>query len=212
MPAERPLGRLTLARPFLGVPKARLIASLDARGTTWAEDPSNHDRRFRRVVARDALDHLAALGLDAARLAATAARMARAAAALDAIADRLIAEATGDGRAVALSAAALAGAPDEIRLRVLARLLRQVGVGDYPPRLERLERLDATLAAAAAAGLPLKRTLHGVIVQHREGVVRFTPEAGRSARGQVSAPKSAGGAGFAGREAAPGPGLPGVES
>ncbi|HLU65659.1 MAG TPA: tRNA lysidine(34) synthetase TilS, partial [Kofleriaceae bacterium] len=41
MPAVRELAGLRLLRPLLGVPKARLVATLEAAGQAWLEDPSN---------------------------------------------------------------------------------------------------------------------------------------------------------------------------
>ena len=38
-----------LLRPLLAVPRARLTATLQARGIGWIDDPSNEDRRFERV-------------------------------------------------------------------------------------------------------------------------------------------------------------------
>ena len=41
-----------LLRPLLGVPRARLEASLRARGLAWIDDPSNRDRAHGRVRIR----------------------------------------------------------------------------------------------------------------------------------------------------------------
>ena len=43
---------LRLLRPLLGVPKARLLATLEAAGQPWLEDPSNRDPRFARTGLR----------------------------------------------------------------------------------------------------------------------------------------------------------------
>ena len=42
-------GAAQIARPLLGIPKARLIATLRTRQLPFVEDPSNADRRFERV-------------------------------------------------------------------------------------------------------------------------------------------------------------------
>lgn len=180
MPAERPLAAgLTLVRPFLDIPKARLVATLSAAGVGFVEDPSNADPRFRRVAWRRAMADLAALGLDRDRLAETAARMARAAAAVDAVVDRLFAAAASLHAAgfARIDAARLAAEPDEMRLRALARLLRHAGAAAHPPRAERLERLARDLAAGAG---PDRRTLAGVTVERRGADLWFLREAGRA--------------------------------
>ncbi|WP_111423731.1 tRNA lysidine(34) synthetase TilS, partial [Rhodoplanes roseus] len=81
-----------LVRPFLDVPKARLIATLEAAGVPYADDPSNRDPRFTRSRLRRLLPSLAEEGLSAARLVQLAGRMRRADAALEAAVDRLAAD------------------------------------------------------------------------------------------------------------------------
>jgi tRNA(Ile)-lysidine synthase len=52
MAAVLELTDLRLLRPLLGIPKARLKATLIAAGQSWIEDPSNHDPRFSRAGLR----------------------------------------------------------------------------------------------------------------------------------------------------------------
>lgn len=52
MPASRPLGRGSLVRPLLEVPRAELLAYAEAHGLGWVEDPSNADERFSRNFLR----------------------------------------------------------------------------------------------------------------------------------------------------------------
>src|SRR5581483_8037314 len=79
---------LLLVRPFLDIPKSRLIATLEAAEIPFADDPSNRDPRFTRARLRGLMPRLAAEGLDAARLALLARRLSRAEAALCAAAAR----------------------------------------------------------------------------------------------------------------------------
>ncbi len=147
MPESAEWPGLTIVRPFLDVPKARLVATLKALGQDWIEDPSNADPRFARARLRALMPALAAEGMTAGRLAGTAKRLRRARAALEETAARLhracvVADEAGFCR---IDRRALAAAPEEIGLRVLARLLMGIGGSDYPPRIERLERLHARL-------------------------------------------------------------------
>lgn len=153
------LGDTVLLRPLLDLPRARLRATLAARGQDWVEDPSNRDPHYARTRMREAAASLAAAGLGPDRLAATAARMARARQALDAATDDLLAVAAGchpAGYAEIVTAAARA-APEEIGLRALRDLLRWVGGDPYPPRLARLE----AAFTAWMAGEAVDRTLAG---------------------------------------------------
>ena len=156
--AER--AELRLLRPLLGVPREQLKATLAKAAAGWVEDPSNRDPRHARVRLRALMPALAAEGMTAPRLAATAARLGRARQALEAeVAHLLGASATVDPAGhVLLAAAPLAAAEAEVGLRALARVLQSVGGSAHPPRLERLERLYREIAAA---GLPAPRTLGG---------------------------------------------------
>lgn len=152
MAAVTETSSLRLVRPLLGVPRARLRAFLDRHGVDWIEDPANRDRSHARVRMRDMLPGLAAEGLDAARLARTARNMARARAALETGTAELLARACSilpEGYC-RLDARALAAAPAEVSLRALARVVTCIGGRQYPPRLERLERLHRTVTGDAA--------------------------------------------------------------
>lgn len=156
---------VTLARPLLGVPKARLIATCRAAGLAFYEDPANTDPRFARARLRRIMPLLAAEGFDGAALVRLAGRVARAE---DALRDGAEAAslacrcAPGEAGAVRLDAARLLAAPREIVIRVLGRAVTDAG--GAPRRLDRLERLAERIADAAAARLGLRATLGGVLV------------------------------------------------
>lgn len=143
-------GPMRLLRPLLGIAKARLRATLQAASQQWLEDPSNHNTAFERVRIRQSLPDYAAAGMTAQVLAQTASRMARTRLALEAGASKLLAaccsmEAAGY---VKIDGPALFSAPDEISLRALGRMLLCVGGRQYPPRLEKLERLHEKMKTA----------------------------------------------------------------
>ena len=66
-------GTFFLVRPLLHIPKARLVATLEAAGVAYSEDPSNRDPRFTRARLRTFMPALAKEGLDARGLARLAA-------------------------------------------------------------------------------------------------------------------------------------------
>ncbi len=156
------LAELCLLRPLLGIPHARLVATLQAAGQSWIEDPSNTNDAYHRVRLRRMMPTLAKDGMDGRRLAATARRLARTRQALERVTGELMVRAiTLDWRGFAwLRMAELEKAPEDILLRLLARLCRTVGGTVYPPRLERLERL----AAEIRAGLAGRRTFAGCLL------------------------------------------------
>jgi tRNA(Ile)-lysidine synthase len=164
-------------RPLLGVGPDRLVATLEARHQPWIRDPSNLDRAFARVRLRQSLGLLGEEGLTVERLAATAERLGRARAALEAEVAVLLARAAslhplGFAR---LDVGRIAAAPAEIGLRTLAAVLATVGGAEYPPRLERLERLYHRLRAGSLGG---GQTLGGCRILSRRGAVVVCREPG----------------------------------
>jgi tRNA(Ile)-lysidine synthase len=167
--AERASCRIL--RPLLRIAPARLAATLRAERQTWIEDPSNQNRAFARARLRQSLPLLAEEGLTVDRLAATAERLGRARAALEVEVAALLARAVtlfpqGFAR---LDLRSIAAAPAEIGLRALAAVVTTVGGAEYPPRLERLERLYHVLTSGS---LGSGRTLGGCrVLPRREGVL-----------------------------------------
>lgn len=164
-----------LLRPLLDLPRERLHATVARSGLVPVSDPSNENERFDRVKARKIAEHLAPLGLDAARLARMAGHMARAREALEgAVADLLAAHATLSPYGhMEMDADAFTGARAEIGLRALATAIRIAGGADYAPRLNALEAVHAALLAGELGG---GRTLAGVKIAAKGGRILFTRE------------------------------------
>jgi tRNA(Ile)-lysidine synthase len=76
MAACRNEGEINIVRPLLAIPKARLIATLEARGQAWIDDPGNANRRFDRVRLRQQMAALADAGVTPVLLAGAAVRLA----------------------------------------------------------------------------------------------------------------------------------------
>lgn len=157
-------------RPLLPLSRRRLRATLEAAGQGWIEDPSNRDRGYARVRLRQDMALLAAEGLAIDRLSATAARLARARLALETAVAALLGQAVILDRAgyARIEAERLVAAPEEIGLRALAAVIATVGGAEFPPRLERLERLYRLLPTGLEGG----RTLGGCrILPRRAGLL-----------------------------------------
>jgi tRNA(Ile)-lysidine synthase len=161
-----PSTRVALVRPLLDVPKARLIATLQEAGITYADDPSNMDPRFARSRLRRLMPALAEEGLTPERLVRLARRARRSEAAHEAVVD-WAARRLGLGaetRRLALSSADWSEFPAEIALRLLGRAIGEIGT-EGPVEFGKLEALSEALAAALAAGAPrFRRTLAGAMV------------------------------------------------
>jgi len=169
MSAVRETAGLRLLRPLLGVPRARLRATLTARGREWIDDPSNDDIRFARARLRRTPGLLAAG--DPAVLGAARVASERAAAALLAGAARL----HPAGFATVDPHALLAGGP-EVGRHALAALVATLGGREHFPRSVRVAR-----AWAALAGGPLRAgiTLGGCRILPRAGGLLVCRETGR---------------------------------
>lgn len=192
MAAVREVGACRLVRPLLGVPRARIEATLVERGETWLDDPSNRSDRFARVRLRHAAAALGREGLTSDRLADTARRCGHARAALDLAGADLLGEAAEvhpEGF-VLLDPAPLRAAPTEVALRALAGGLRVVGAAPLPVRRERLERLHGALGevmgpeGGRGSGRGRGRTLGGCLVAPWRGRILLAREA-EAATGRV---------------------------
>ena len=184
-----------LVRPFLEVPKSRLVATLRAANIACADDPSNRDPRFTRARLRGLMPALAGEGLDARRLALLARRIRRAEAAIEltvgAAASALAPEPWPPPGPQAIAAERFAGLPAEVALRLLGRAIMRVG-DEGPVQLGKLESLVESLAAALAQPARFRRTLAGAVVTvSRERLTVERAPARRHRRDTVSPRRSA---------------------
>lgn len=178
MASARPLaedGSVRLLRPLLDLPRERLLATVRRSGLEPVEDPSNENEAFDRVKARKLLSALSSLGLDAGRLARTAALMAQAREALEAETAALLAvhARLSPLGYVEMDEQAFQAAPRDIGLRLLAAVIRTIGGHGYAPRLEALEGVYAALREGT---LGRGRTLAGVKLAMTGGQLLATRE------------------------------------
>lgn len=171
---------LKIFRPFLEISRSRLAETVAVAGLIPVQDPMNTDPRFARARIRRIMPLIAADGVDPGGLAATARRLADAAEAIDAAAtDLIVAAVELDAMAVAaIDPAAFFGAPREVRMRALLRLLLALGGDHYPPRFERLAALANAMADRDGSG-GFKRTLAGAVIEWRGGRFLVYREVGR---------------------------------
>ncbi|WP_454643475.1 tRNA lysidine(34) synthetase TilS [Bradyrhizobium liaoningense] len=189
---------IVLARPLLDVPKSQLIATLRRAKVGFAEDPTNRDTAFTRPRLRALLPLLAAEGGDARNLARLAARLARANAAVEVLADgaerflRLRDSGVAPQAGVrSFEASAFAALPEEVRLRLLLRAINALG-HEGPAELGKVEALMSALDQAVAASLRaratgrpvLKQTLAGALISLAGGRIHIAPAPARRRTGR----------------------------
>jgi tRNA(Ile)-lysidine synthase len=157
-------GTIVLLRPLLRIPKARLIATLEAHRVGYSEDPSNHDPRFTRPRLRTLMPVLAREGLDARGLARLAVRMRRAESTIEfAVGAARAALAPGrwpDRGPVSFETARFATLPAEVAMRLLGRAIAHTG-DEGPVELGKLEALYDSLRRSHSR---LRRTLAGALI------------------------------------------------
>src|SRR6266516_2983566 len=137
------LDGMTLIRPLLDIPKARLLSTLKAANIAFIEDPSNQDPRFARTRLR--------------QLAQAIARATEQALA------HLCRKGSTEPREMVMDGREFAELPAEIALRVLGRAIGQIGRGG-PVELGKLERLLAAVLRSGATRSRVRRTLAGAMV------------------------------------------------
>ena len=141
-------GTLTLLRPLLDFPAARLQATCRARGQEWCEDPSNQSQKYARPRLRKMQEMLKNEGFSAQSLSLTIKRLQGAAAFIQAETTKLLAAAYTiypPDRAE-LNLSKWSAAHSELQQRSLAQLIRTIGDEPYLPRAEQMDDLLRRLA------------------------------------------------------------------
>jgi tRNA(Ile)-lysidine synthase len=177
MSEESTIQGLRVLRPLLDVERRQLRAFLRKHGQEFFEDPSNANPAFERVRLRQAAKRLKDLGLEPRAIARSAKRLARARQALEQATDALEQTAVqhrAEGHAI-IALASFAQAPEEIRLRLLARLLERIGGASEAARLSEIEALGTWIAEGSGRA----RTLGGCRVEKRARSLIIGREIGR---------------------------------
>jgi len=155
-------GNVHLCRPLLTVTKKRLEATLRQMNQPWIEDPSNQNENYTRIKVRKLLRDSEIEGLNAQRMAQTAARMGRVQSLLQAMTAGLTQEAVTvypEGY-MQVNMAKLMSAHEEIALRCLSSLVKKMSGSRYIPRFSRVEALYNNLKQVDFPG----QTLGGCLV------------------------------------------------
>jgi tRNA(Ile)-lysidine synthase len=181
------VGNVKVIRPLLGVPKARLVATVREAGIAYADDASNVDPRFTRARLRKLMPALAAEGLTSHCLVRLARRVQRSEAAHEAVVD-FAARRLGlaaQPQKVVVDSADWCAFPDEIALRLLGRAIGAIGT-EGPVEFGKLEALSEALSAALTGAQRFRRTLAGAMVslQRNAVVIERAPARRRPPRGR----------------------------
>lgn len=156
-----------LMRPFLSMPKARLVATCRAANIEFLADPSNASEKFARGRLRRVLPLLEPEGLSVERLLDLGARAAEAREALDHYTRALlrVASRRDEAGVIAVDLEHLRAAPRAIAARALSACFRHINPAAYAPeRASLMPVLDAL-----CGDRPMEaRTLHGCGISKNE--------------------------------------------
>ncbi|WP_223420738.1 tRNA lysidine(34) synthetase TilS [Tateyamaria pelophila] len=162
---------VTWIRPFLQTDRATLRAHLKASQLQWCEDPSNENRDYQRIKARDALKVLNTLGISVESLGQVTQNMARARDALmwqTFIATRDMVKIRHG--VIAIDIRGFLAQPEEIGRRLLTHSVQWVSGSVYGPRGPAIARALASVRAGATTTLDRCQvmTKNGVVWVFRE--------------------------------------------
>ncbi len=158
---------VALVRPLLGLPKSRLIASLEAGGQEWIEDPSNEDLGYERVRIRKMLQSLETLGIDPTGLARSSKRLLRARLALEDMTSSVLARIVDchGGALGQIHVPAFFDLSEEIQLRVMGQVIQAFGGRGEPPQLAKLETVTNELNLAHKRNESCSTSLGGSLIR-----------------------------------------------
>jgi tRNA(Ile)-lysidine synthase len=130
---------INIIRPLLNFSKEELQEFLRSRNIEWIEDPSNQNEHFARVKARNFLNqHQQWIP----KLASISKNLARAKDSIEYIVNKSINEmATISDQSASIELKAFNDLPQEIRFRMMAKILQEVSQNEKSARGERIENL-----------------------------------------------------------------------
>jgi len=165
---------LRLARPFLSVAHARLVATCQAANVPFVMDPSNDSPKYARGRLRGVADVLSREGLTVDRLVDLGTRAGEAAAAILHYAMGLLRENARilPGGVLQVEAGAFASVPQAVGLKALSLCLLHIHPSLYDPERRPLLGVYQKLLDAGDEAV----TLHGVEIRKSGAKVTFVRE------------------------------------
>ena len=174
MPLVRLHGEVRIIRPLLRISRKLILATLKEKNISFTCDPSNHDRRYARVVMRNYIEQLNEHGITTAAIAGVTRMFGRIREQKEIMIAELFRQMVSlypEGYAE-LDIVGWRQADPMVGSQLIAELLRIIGGGDYLPRRERLNRLVEVLRTQNKG----TRTLSGCVISIRGLTVRFWRE------------------------------------
>ena len=133
---------IEIIRPMLIFTKDEIKEYLKSQNQDWIEDPSNQDEKYKRVKIRKLKNTLENLDLSNERIINTMKNMNRVKTAIEFFVDEFINRyVIKQQEKILIYRQQIIYYPNEVVLRVFAKIIQEFSGGKYPPRLESLELL-----------------------------------------------------------------------
>ncbi len=154
---------VAIMRPFLNIPKERLVATCVDAGLSFVIDPSNSSEKFARGRLRRVTPLLETEGFTTDRLIGLGARAREAKDAIDHAASMLlrVAARRDDSGTIEINLEHLRSAPTAVAQRALKLCLHHIHPQDYPAQHEAVSRLIEMLRRDQAVPA---QTLYGCLI------------------------------------------------
>lgn len=172
IPRLTEFNNIKIIRPLLEFNKDELQEFLRNENIEWIEDPSNQNERFTRVKFRKLLNQYPEW---ISKLSNISRNLSKAKDCIEYMltkAMKELVEFNQDGK-VSIDLAAFNQLPQEIRFRILAKTLQDIGLDKKMARGERIERLIAKIAAGKEFK---KSTLAKCLISRKKNLIIIEPE------------------------------------
>ena len=166
---------ISLIRPFLEIPKNKLIVIANFSKMKWISDPSNLNSSYQRSRMRKLLPIFSEEGIDPHHINLVIKRMNSAKEALNEIVNANIDKYVKNMNDISysLSYESFNKLSPEILLRILERLIMISSGSIYPPRRSKLEKIHSWLIKENEVSA---KTLSGTVIRKRKDYVIFYRE------------------------------------
>ena len=166
---------VNIIRPFLEIPKTKLVEIANSSNMKWVSDPSNSNLSYQRSRIRKLIPALSREGIDSHHINLVIKRMDSAKDALNETVNSNIIKyvKSMEGIAFSLSYEALDKLSPEILLRILERIIMVASGSIYPAR--RL-KLEAILSWLKSDNQISAKTLSGTVLRKRKDYIIFYRE------------------------------------
>ena len=172
---------INIIRPFLEIPKVKLVEIANFSKMKWISDPSNSNLSYQRSRIRKLIPALSKEGIDSHHINLAIKRMDSAKDTLVKITNRDISKYVKNMEDIAysLSYEAIDELSSEILLRILDRVIMVASGSIYPPRRAKVESILSWLKSDSKV---TAKTLSGTVIRKRKDYIIFYRELKSSQR------------------------------